>query len=126
MIGVRGPRDTLEFNKSRASNHFFAFDTWKQINREPIGTPNARRSCPGGLCQIETPKWRAVYVQKFVPTMQHIGALCRDPSVDYIVTYFRVTAPACAHKILRGGFVITPDGRVRMTPARRHWHNPRP
>lgn len=125
LIAFQGADGKLEFNKARASNHFFTFDTWKQINREPVGTDNRRRKCPNGLCIIDTERFRVAYVQKFVPTMKNIASLCRDSSIDYIVTYFYVDAPACNHKILRGGFVINPDGRVRHWPMRRRWHNPR-
>ncbi len=125
LIGFVAADGKLEFNKSRASNHFFAFDTWKQINIEPPRTPNRRRKCVHGVCKFETENWILAYTQKFVPTMNNIVQFCRDPSIDYIVSYFDIDAPHCNHKILRGGFAIYKSGRVRHVTMRRPWHNPR-
>ena len=108
----------LEFNKSRASNHYFAFDTWKQINGESTNTPNPRRKHDKGVYRYRD----IVYVQKFVPLMKNINALCADDSVRYIVSYFDIKSENCAHKILRGGFVIYPDGRVRHVANKRRWN----
>ena len=108
----------LEFNKSRASNHYFAFDTWKQINSEPTETPNPRRKHVKGVYRYRD----IVYIQKFVPLMKNIKALCNDDNVRYIVSYFDIKSENCAHKILRGGFVIYPDGRVRHVANKRRWN----
>lgn len=108
----------LEFNKSRASNHYFAFDTWKQISSEPTETPNPRRKHEHGVYRYRN----IVYIQKFVPLMKNIKALCADDSVRYIVSYFDIKSENCAHKILRGGFVIYPDGRVRHVANKRRWN----
>ncbi len=115
----------LQFNKARASNHFFAFDTWRQRNGEPVGTPNVRRRGDRGVWIYETENFRLAYIQKFVPLMREINTLCNDEKTDYIVSYFDVTAPRCDHKILRGGFVIYPSGRVRHNAPRRPWNSPR-
>lgn len=117
--------DTLVFNKSRASNHMFAFDTWRQINFEAPSAPRTRRRCPGGVCLYQTPKWTLAYVQKYVPLQKNIAALCRNPDIDYIVSYFQIQAPHCAHKIQPGGAIIYPSGHVVRAPHSRLWHNPR-
>lgn len=115
----------LEFNKARAANHFFTFDTWKQINFEQTGTKNIRRRHDHGVYMFDTLNFRLAYIQKFVPLAENISELCRDDTVDFIVTYFDVRAPRCNHKILRGGFVIYPSGRVKYVTASRPWHNRR-
>ena len=109
---------TLEFNKSRASNHYFAFDTWKQINGESTDTPNPRRKHDKGVYRYGD----IVYIQKFVPLMNNIGALCADDSVRYIVSYFDVKSASCANKILRDGFVIYQNGQVRHISHKRRWN----
>lgn len=115
----------LEFNKSRASNHYFAFDTWKQINGESAGTPNTRYVHAGGVYTYRTPKFTLVYIQKFVPLMNNIVSLCNDNKIDYIVSYFHIDAPKCTHKILHdGGIMIYPSGRVKYLNAMRPWNNP--
>ena len=108
----------LDFNKSRASNHYFAFDTWKQINGECTETPNPRRKHDNGVYRYRD----IVYIQKFVPLMKNIGTLCADDAVRYIVSYFDIKSENCAHKILRGGVVIYPNGRVRQTTTKRRWN----
>lgn len=108
----------LEFNKSRASNHYFAFDTWKQINGEDPNTPNPRRKHDKGVYRYGD----IVYIQKFVPLMNNISAMCADDSVRYIVSYFDIRSNSCAHKILGGGFVIYPGGRVKYIQKNRRWN----
>ena len=117
--------DKLEFNKARASGHLFAFDTWKQLNREPVGTPNIRRRGNHGVWRYDTPNFNLVYIQKFVPLAREIVSLCRDDNVDYIVSYFGIDSEKCNHKILRGGFVIYPSGRVRHNSQMRPWNSRR-
>lgn len=113
----------LEFNKSRASNHFFAFDTWKQMNFEPLGTPNVRRKHVKGLYIYQTDKFKLAYMQKFVPLQKNIVTLCQDETIDYIVSYFHIDAPKCHAKILRGAFVIYNSGRIKYVTTGRPWHN---
>ncbi len=112
----------LEFNKSRASNHFFAFDTWKQMTASDLSAPNHRRAYNGGVYKFNTPEFNLVYIQKFMPLQNNIVELCRDDSIDYIVSYFDITAPHCDAKILRGGMVIYPSGRIKYTPINRRWN----
>lgn len=108
----------LEFNKSRASNHYFAFNTWKQINGEEQNTPNRRRKHDNGTYRYNN----IVYIQKFVPLMKNIEKLCKDNSVKYIVSYYDIKSEKCADKLLRGGFVIYPGGHVKYTSKRRRWN----
>jgi competence protein ComEC len=123
LIAVVGEDGKLRFNQSSASDHFFAFDSWKQSNFEPVGTANPRIKCESGVCFIKTKNWSLVYMQKFVPLMKNIENLC-EPSAapDFIVSYFRVSAPGCAAKIPSGGFVIYESGRVREVRHSRIWH----
>ena len=118
LVGFVRNDGKLEFNKSRASNHYFAFDTWKQINGEETGTPNRRRKHDNGVYRYGN----IVYVQKFVPLMKNIEKLCQDDSVKYIVSYYEIKSEKCAHKLLRGGFVIYPNGDVKYTVRNRRWN----
>lgn len=115
----------LEFNKSRASNNFFAFDTFRQLRGDTLGDTNIRHKSDDGVWIYETAKFKLAYMQKFVPLQKNIVRLCRDDNIDYIVSYFGINAKNCNWKILRGGFIIYPSGRVRHTPHNRPWHNPR-
>ncbi len=123
LIGVVMTDGKLRFNKSRAANHYFAFDTWKQINGEAIDTPNQRLKHDHGVYRINTENFNLVYIQKFVPLQKNIAQLCNDNTVDYIVSYFKINSDKCAHKILRGGHVIYKSGRIQFIHLRRPWHN---
>ena len=118
LVGFIDDNGKLEFNKSRASNHFFAFNTWKQLNNEEIDTPNPRRKHIDGVYKYNN----IVYIQKFVPLMNNLQKLCNDESVDYIVSYWNISSEKCAHKILRGGFIMYPNGRIKYTSHNRLWH----
>ena len=118
LVAFVGDDGKLEFNKSRSSNHFFAFDAWKKINGEQTNTPNPRRKHDVGVYRYGD----IVYVQKFVPLMKNISAMCADDDVRYIVSYFDVVSKSCAHKILGGGFVIYPGGRVKYIQKNRRWN----
>ena len=115
----------IEFNKSRASNHYFTFDTWKQLNGERTQTPNKRRKHNKGLYLYKTENFNLAYIQKFTTLQKNIANLCNDESIDYIVSYFHINSPKCNHKILRGGFVIYKSGKVKYTTTNRPWNNPR-
>lgn len=112
----------LEFTKSRAANHFFAFDTFKQLHGDDISSPNVRRKPVDGVWIYNTPKFDLAYIQKFVPLQENIVGLCRDTNIDYIVSYFKIDAARCHAKILHGGFVIYPSGHIHYTPHNRPWH----
>lgn len=125
LVAFVGSNGNLEFSKSRASNHYFTFDTWKQINNEPAGTKNIRRKPVDGLWRYNTTNFNLVYIQKFVPLQKTIVELCRNENVDYIVSYFNIDAPKCKNKILRGGMIIYPSGKITYVHHNRLWHNPR-
>lgn len=114
----------LEFNKARASNHYFAFNTFRQLNNEPPSDKNVRRKCPDGICIYKSENFTVAYIQKFVPLQKHIVDLCRDDDIDFIVSYFDISGPKCNHKILRNGFVIYKSGKIEYTPTSRWWNNP--
>ena len=125
LVAFVNADNKLEFSKSRASNHYFTFDTWKQLNGENAGTKNIRRKPVDGIWIYETENFTVAYIQKYMPLQNNIVHLCNDENIDYIVSYFNVNAPKCNHKILRGGFVIYPNGRVNYVSRLRPWHNPR-
>lgn len=112
----------LEFNKARASNHYFAFEAWKHLNFEPATDENRRRKCDRGVCIYKTPNWTLVYMQRFMPLSRNIVKFCNDPEIDFIVSYFRIESEKCNHKILRNGFVIYESGKIKYTPTNRWWH----
>ncbi|MBD5400266.1 ComEC family competence protein [bacterium] len=114
----------LIFSKSYASGHFFTFDTWRQLNGEPVGTPPIKRKAERGVWMYKSENFTVVYIQRFKPLSREIVNMCRDDNIDYIVSYFDVQSPKCNHKILRGGFVIYPDGHVRQSFIPRPWNNP--
>jgi competence protein ComEC len=126
LIARRAPDGKLEFNKGKSSGHYFAFDSWKQFNDEPAGTPNRRMKCEHGACMIETKNWKLAYIQKFAPLAQNLEGLCARPKqYDFIVSYFRIDAPNCAAEIPNGGFVIYESGRIEYSPNGRIWHGAR-
>lgn len=122
LVGFVNASGVLEFNKSRSSKHYFTFDAWRQINGEPANIPNRRRKHQNGVYRYNTENFNLVYIQKFVPLMKNISALCTDDSIDYIVSYWDINTDTCSDKILHDGFVIYPDGTVRHTPSHRPWH----
>jgi competence protein ComEC len=122
LVGFVNDNNKLEFNKSRASNHYFAFDTWKKINNENADSKNTRRKHDKGIYRYNTKNFNLVYIQKFVPLMNNILELCDDNNVDFIVSYFDIKSDSCSHKILNGGFVIDKNKHIKYTPTKRRWH----
>lgn len=118
LVAFRNNSGFLEFNKSRAANHKFAFDTWKQINNESTGTPNKRYKHDNGVYKYDN----IVYIQKFVPLMKNIEKLCDDDDIKFIVSYFKINAPKCQHKILTGGFLIYSNNKVKYIQSSRPWN----
>ncbi len=125
LAAFLGTDGKLGFTKSRASHHYFAFDAWKTINGEETGTKNNRIKPTDGLWHYNTDKFNLVYVQKFTALQKNIKQLCADDSVDYIVSYSDIESDKCGHKILRGGFVIYPSGRIKYIPINRFWNHSR-
>ncbi len=114
----------LEFNKARASNHYFAFNAFRKLNGEPPADTNIRHKCDDGVCIYKSKKFTVAYIQKFKSIAKHFAKICRDDSTDFIVSYFDISAPLCNHKILHGGFVIYESGKIKHTPINRWWNNP--
>ena len=114
----------LQFNKSRDSSNYFAFDTWKQSNAETTGTPNHRLDKESGVYKVSFPKFSVAYIQNFVPLSNNITSLCDDRETKYIVSYFDIkTESKCADKIIYGGGVIYESGKFVPISTNRLWHN---
>ena len=124
LVGVVQNGDVL-FNKSSASNHYFAFDTWKHLTASSLDTPNSRAKHDHGLYIFETPKHKIAYTQKFLPLQKNIAMLCDNDDIDFIVSYLDIKGERCANKILRGGFTLYESGKVIYVPTNRRWNNPR-
>lgn len=124
LAGFVNSENKLEFSNARASNHYFAFDTWKQLNGEKSGTKNVRYKHNKGVYIYNAKNFNLAYVQKFTALENNISDLCNDKNMNYIVSYFDVDSPKCNGKILRGGFVIYKSGRIKYTRLNRRWHNP--
>lgn len=115
----------IKFNHRKNSANLFAFSTWREVLGMPSDAPNIQIKSDHGIWRYTGDKFTVVYIQKFVPLAREISSLCRDSSVDYIASYFDIDAPACRAKILRGGAVIYPSGRVRYSYVPRPWNSRR-
>ena len=113
----------LQFNKSRASKHYFAFDTWYKHNNEDVPSKNKRYKCDHGFCIYKTKNWNLAYMQHFTSILNNIENVCADKSINYIVATFDIKAPNCHGKILQNGLLIYPDGKATEIINRRPWHN---
>jgi competence protein ComEC len=113
----------LQFNKSRASHHYFAFNSWYQHNNEVQPDKNKRYKCDHGFCVYKTPKWNLVYMQNFTAILNNIESVCADKNIDYIVTTFETKSQNCYGKILDNGLMIYPNGKVKEIINQRPWHN---
>ena len=112
----------LQFNKSKSSKHYHAFNSWKAFNNEELSDKNNRKKCEKGLCVFKTPNWNLIYMQTIKTVIDNINTVCRDKSVDFIVTPLEIKAPNCHAKILRGGMVIYPNGKIKRINGNRPWH----
>ena len=113
----------LQFNKSRASKHYFAFNSWYNFNNEIQPNKNKRYKCDHGFCIYKTKNWNLAYMQNFTATLDNIENVCKDKTVNYIVTTFETKSPNCYEKILQNGLIIYPNGKVTEIINRRPWHN---
>lgn len=113
----------LQFNKSRASKHYFAFDTWYKHNNEDVPSKNKRYKCDHGFCVYKTKNWNLAYMQHFTSVLNNIENVCADKSINYIVATFDIKAPNCHGKILQNGLLIYPDGKATEIINHRLWHN---
>ena len=114
----------LKFNKTHDSGNFFAFDTWKKSNGEQAGTENKKLSKQSGIYSITTPKWNLAYIQSFVPLSKNFSSLCESENIKFIASFFDINSEKCADKIIHGGAVIYPSGRIKYVTSNRLWHNP--
>lgn len=113
----------LQFNKSRASNHYFAFSSWYQYNNEIQPDKNIRYKCEKGFCVYKTQNWNMVYMQNFTAVLGNLEKVCKDKNIDFIVSNFDISAPNCHGKILKNGVLIYPNGHVSEIINQRPWHN---
>ena len=112
----------IHFNKSRLSKHFFAFDSWRTFNNEIITDKIARKKCSKGICTYQTPNWNLVYMQTIKTVIDNVNTVCRDKSVDFIISPVSIRAPKCHAKFLTGGMVIYPSGKITKISNHRPWH----
>lgn len=112
----------IKFNKSKSSEHYFAFDTWYKLNNEKTPDKTTRKKCDNGLCIYKTPKWNLAYMQNFTTIMDNIYKICNDKSIDYIVATFDIKSTKCNAKILDDGILIYPSGHVINFSNHRPWH----
>ena len=108
----------IQFNKSRATNHFFAFNTWRRFNYEEPSDKNIRYKCKNGLCTYEN----IVYIKDIESVIDNIGKICNNKSVKLIVSPVKIKAPNCNARILRGGVLIYKNNRIKRFYNRRLWH----
>ena len=113
----------ITFNKSRASNHYFTFDTWKKFAHIKTNDTNTRAKHTKGLYIFRSPKFTVAYMQKFSTLEQNVTKLCDDESIDYIVSYLDINNENCKNKILRGGFIIYESGKIIYLNHRRRWNS---
>ena len=113
----------ITFNKSRSSNHFFTFDTWKHLSHISTNTPNTRAKHKKGLYIFQSEQTKIAYMQKFSSLENNITTLCDDESVDYIVSYFDINSETCAHKILRDGLIMYTNGKLIYQKHNRRWNS---
>ena len=115
--------DTITFNKSRASNHFFTFDTWKHFAGISYDTPNTRAKHKSGLYIFKSQNITIAYMQKFTTLQDNIAQLCNNPDIDYIVSYLDINSQNCEHKILRNGLIMYKNGKIIRPNYPRRWNN---
>ena len=115
----------LKFNRSHDSDNYFAFDNWKKLNREKIGTENERLTKESGVYTILRPYWKIVYLPNYSSLSKNIISMCQNPEVKYIASYFDMNSDKCANKIIHGGAVVYKSGHIDYVPSNRLWHNPR-
>lgn len=113
----------LQFNHAKMSKHYFAFSSWYNFNNEPQPDKNKRYKCKRGLCRYNTKKWNLVYMQNFTGLIDNIENTCKNTSVDFIVTPFKINSENCHAKILSDGLIIYPNGNFTKIINHRPWHN---
>lgn len=125
LVAFRRDDAELGFNKIRASKHYFAFDTFLQISGNAPDAIRHKHKCSRGVCEFKSDKFKIMYTQRFMPLVENLSSWCADDGIDYIVSYLKIDALKCNHKILHGAFIIYDNGRIEYVRANRHWHNRR-
>lgn len=115
--------DQIYFNKAKAANHFFAFDTWKKLTNHQSQQLNPRLKHEHGVYTLTTNNYKIIYIQKFVPLMNNLSKICNDNNTDFIISYYNINTSKCNHKILHGGFIMYNSGKISITPDSRPWHH---
>ena len=123
LVAFRRDDGELAFNMKSASKHYFAFDTFLQISGNTPDSTRHKHKCTRGVCEFKSDKFKLMYTQRFMPLAKNLTNWCADDNVDYIVSYLKIDAPKCNHKILRGGFIIYDNGRIEKVHLNRYWHN---
>lgn len=123
LVAFRRDDSSLVFNKKSASKHYFAFDTFLQISGNPTDSVRHKHKCLRGVCEFKSDKFKLMYTQRFMSLAKNLESWCTDDSVDYIVSYLKIDAPKCNHKILRDAFIIYDNGQIKNLHLNRRWHN---
>lgn len=113
----------LQFNKSKSSKHFFAFDSWYKMNNEIKPDKNKKYKCNHGLCFYSAEKWNLVYMKDFTTIMNNLEKICDDKDIDFIVSPFEINSEKCKAKILNDGLLIYPNKSIKKIINHRPWHN---
>lgn len=121
LAGFVTPNE-IQFNKSKSSQHYFAFDIWRKFNNEIEKDKNPKYKCNHGLCIYKTKNWNLVYMKDFETIMSNINKICDDKNINYIITPFEIDTDNCYASVLENGILIYPSGRVRNFSNRRPWH----
>jgi ComEC/Rec2-related protein len=114
--------EKLKFNKAKASKHYFAFNSWRNFNNENQSDKNERYKCNHGLCIYKTENWNLAYMQTFTSVMDNIDEVCKDKTIKFVVTPFKIHAPRCNAQILKDGLLIYKNGKTTKIINLRPWH----
>ena len=62
-------------------------------------------------------------MQNFTAILNNMENVCKDKSINYIVTTFKTKSSNCYGKILDNGLMIYPNGKITEIINQRPWHN---
>jgi hypothetical protein len=114
----------IKFNRAKFSSHYFAFNSWRELNGEKESNTNETHKCKKGICTYNTKNWNLVYLNNFTQIMNNIVTMCKNTDIDFIVSPFEINAPKCHAKILDGAIFIYPSGKITKIHYRRPWNKP--
>lgn len=114
----------IKFNRAKFSSHYFAFNSWRELNGEKESTTNETHKCKKGICTYNTKNWNLVYLNNFTQIMNNIVTMCKNKDIDFIVSPFEINALKCHAKILNGAIFIYPSGKITKIYYRRPWNKP--